>query len=79
MQKRYERNINKIKLENFKEIYFLVEKNILDLKKITEFGISESIIEKIIIPVVSILDKRKIELNFENFFSLAKEFFKKMH
>lgn len=74
LRKRYSQHIDKLKMNSLKEIYEIVEKNYYNIQKISEFGISDFIIQHLVFPVISIIQKRQMELNFKNFHSLALHF-----
>jgi len=76
MQNKFSKNIDKFQSNSLKEIYDLIEKNFRKLENLQEKGVSSYLIEYLIKPVISILIKRNVELNFENFHNLAKEFIK---
>jgi len=73
MKKRYQQNINKLKTNNLKEIYEILEKNIINIERLSDFGLSDLIVRQLIFPVIAIIQKRNLEFNFKNFESLAKE------
>jgi len=78
IKKRYAQNIDKVKINNLKEIFELVIKNNKDIEKLKESGVSCFLIEQLILPVIKILQKRNLEFNFNNFYSLAKEFLNRL-
>jgi len=73
-KKRFVQDIDKVKTDKLKEIYEIVERNIMNINSLSKFGVSSYVIEQLIFPVISIIHKRNMEFNFHNFQALAKEF-----
>jgi hypothetical protein len=68
-------NIMKYKLENLKEIFEVLQSNptVLERGNLNELGLPQNLVEKLVQPVLYIMNSREIEFNFQNFFLISNE------
>ena len=76
IDKKMKENMGKFKLNNLKEIFEVIFSkcnSIEDIQNLDKFGISESMKDNIILPCLHIIQERKLEFNFQNFYLIANE------
>ena len=78
MIKKYNKNLNKITVNNLKEIYQITLSNLNEIGKLKEFSISDYTIENLVFPFLFLVQNKEIRFNFDSFAFFANKKFSEL-
>jgi hypothetical protein len=64
-------HLHRIKINKINEIYKIISGNFDNIHTLTEFGLSDYVIENLVFPFFSFIDKKELSFNFQNFQAFA--------
>lgn len=76
LSKKIKENMGKYRLNNLKEVFEVIFSkcnSFRDIQNLEKFGISNNMKDNIILPSLHMIQQRKLEFNFQNFYVIANE------
>jgi hypothetical protein len=73
---KFKENVGKYKLNNLKEIFEVIFNkcnSLLDIQNLGNFGISDNMKDNVILPTLHIIQSKKLDFNFQNFYLISNE------
>jgi hypothetical protein len=74
--KKLNENVQKFKLENLKQIFEVIFgkcNSLKDVQNLGNFGISDNMKDNVILPTLHIIQNKKLDFNFQNFYLISSE------